>query len=103
VAKVLTDLGDHAGAEEHFSRSVRLYLDPVTQPRIYGLASTWLAESQCRQGHVEQACVTWRNAFDRMNGIQSSRTQESRVVMKRMLSPYRAKRIRAVTELLETP
>jgi tetratricopeptide (TPR) repeat protein len=102
VAKILTDLGDHKGAEEHFSRSVRLYLDPVAQPRIFGLASTWLAESQCRQGHVEHACGTWADAFTRMNGIQSSRAQESVTTMKRMLSPYRKRRIPAVSNLLES-
>jgi transcriptional regulator with XRE-family HTH domain len=101
VAKILADLGDHKGAEEHFSRSLWHHLDPVAQPRIYALTSAWLAEAQCRQGHVEKACVTWSDAFGRMAGIQSSRTQEAVRSMRGMLSPYRRKRIPAVEQLLQ--
>jgi tetratricopeptide (TPR) repeat protein len=101
VAKTLVDLGDYAGAEEHFERSLRLYLDPATMPRIYALTSTWLAEAQCKRGHVEQAARTWTDAVAMMEGIQSARTQEAVSRMKQMLSPFRHRRIPGVQRLLQ--
>jgi len=101
VAKTLVDLGDYAGAEEHFNRSLRLYLDPVTMPRIYALTSTWLAEAQCKRGHVEEATRTWSDAMSLMGGIRSSRTQEAVGRMKQMLSPFRQRGIPGLNRLLQ--
>jgi tetratricopeptide (TPR) repeat protein len=102
VAKILVDLGDYKGAEEHFSRSIKLYLNPTSQPRIYALTTTWLAETQAKRGHVEQACQSWADALSRMDGIQSARTQESVRTMKQMLTPYRQRGIPGVQRLLQT-
>ncbi len=100
VAKILADLGDLAGAEEHFTRSVAYYLDPVAQPRIHVLTTTWLAEVQCRRGYLERACGTWSDALSRMDGIRSARTRDAVRTMTRMLAPYRNRGVAAVTRLL---
>ncbi|WP_412748525.1 hypothetical protein [Krasilnikovia sp. M28-CT-15] len=101
VAKVLVDLGDFAGAEEHFTQTLRHHLDPTTKPRIYALTSAWLAEAQCTGGHIERACHTWWNALDRMSGIQSSRIVESVATMRQMVSPFRKRGMADVGRLLE--
>lgn len=101
VAKVMIDLGDLKGAEDHFKRSLTHYLNRDTMPRIYALASTWLAEVQCMQGKVELACSTWSEAFKLTEGIQSTRTIEAKNNMRRMLSPYRRRGIPDVNRLLE--
>jgi hypothetical protein len=100
VAKALVELGDFAGAEEHYRRSVRLHLDPVNQPRIYALTMCWLAEAQIRQGHLEQACASWSDAVNRFEGIRSARTQESVRTMKQLLAPYRNRAVPSVDRLL---
>lgn len=102
IAKVLVDLKDYAGAEEHFSTSIRHHLDPATKPRIYALTTAWLAETQCRRGHVERACQTWTTALEHMNGIQSSRTAEAVKTMRQRLSPFRKRGIAEVQRLLES-
>jgi hypothetical protein len=102
VAKTLMDLGDFRGAQEHFSRSVKDYLDPVRKTRIFGLTHAWLAEAQCRQGQVEQACQTWSEAIRWMQGVQSTRTRDAVRTMKRMLSPYRRRGIPGVARLLRS-
>ncbi len=84
VAKVLVNLGDFAAAC-HFHRSLRLHVNKESMPRIYALTSTWLAEAQCRLGHVEQACQTWSGALDLIDGIQSSQTAEAKRSMNREL------------------
>jgi tetratricopeptide (TPR) repeat protein len=101
VAKVLADLGDYAGAEEHFAQTLGHHLDPDTKPRIYALTAAWLAETQCRRGHVERACQTWAGALARMNGIQSSRTVEAINTMRQMLASFHQRGMPEVKKLLE--
>jgi len=99
TAKVLADLGELGAAEEHFTRSIRHYLDPVAKPRVHALASTWLAETQCQRGHIEQACRTWTDALARVGGIQSARTREAVGTMRAMIAPFRRRGVAAVARL----
>jgi tetratricopeptide (TPR) repeat protein len=101
IAKVLADLGDYAGAEEHFEQTLRYHLDPTAKPRIYALTSAWLAEAQCQRGHVERACQTWSGALQRMKGIQSSRTTETVITMRRMLSSFHRRGMPGVKRVLD--
>lgn len=101
IAKTLVDVGDYAGAEEHFSTTLRHHLDPASQPRIYALTSTWLAEAQCQRGHIEQACRTWTDALSRIDGIQSSRTADAVKTMRQRLAPFRKRGMPEVKRLLE--
>jgi tetratricopeptide (TPR) repeat protein len=97
-AKTLQALGDLPAAEEQFHRSA-LCWDPVTHPRIHALTLADLAETQCAQGHVEQACETWHVALDCMTGVRSARLQDAVRSMRQRLASYSRRGLAAARRL----
>jgi hypothetical protein len=67
---------------------------------VYTLTLADLAETQCQQGHVEQACETWNDALDGMTGIRSARTREAVRSLRKHLAIYRPRGL-AVTRRLD--
>jgi hypothetical protein len=88
AGKALVALGDLTAAQEQLARSAR-YWNPTTHPRVYALTHADLAEAQCAQGKVEQACETWNRALDGMNGVRSARTTDAVRTMRSQLASYR--------------
>jgi tetratricopeptide (TPR) repeat protein len=99
AGKTLQALGDLRAAGEQYARAARCW-DPRTYPRVYALALADLAETQCQQGHIEQACRTWSEALDRMRGIRSARTREAVLSLRKHLSMYQRRGV-AVTRRLD--
>jgi hypothetical protein len=53
------------------------------------LTLTDLAETQCVQGKIDQACATWAGALNEMNGVRSARIGDALGLMRRHLAVYR--------------
>jgi len=98
AGKTLQALGDLRAAEEQHARAARCW-DPRTHPRVYALSLADLAETQCQQGHVEQACKTWNDALDGMAGIRSARTRDAVLSLRKHLNSYRRRGVAAVRRL----
>jgi hypothetical protein len=90
TARTLADLGDLAGAEREFDRSVRTR---PTQPfaRTHAVTLGYLGAVQIGRGHLDTAIATWNQALDAMGGVQSGRTREAVVRMRRALSAFRGR------------
>lgn len=99
AGKSLVALGDHGAAERQFRRSASAW-NAGTHPRIHGLTLAKLAEVQCAQGRVEEACATWATALDGIRGVRSARTVDARRRMRRELTAFRGRGIPAVSQLL---
>jgi len=72
---------------------------PVTHPRVYALTLADLAEVECAQGSVEQACDTWTRALDGMAGVRSARTMDAVRAMRAQLASYRRRGLPAARRL----
>lgn len=98
TACTLRDTGDLAGAQREFRRSVRTRkADSFT--RTHAVTLGYLGAVQARQGAIEEACTTWSDALDVMDGIHSARTRRTVADMRRALSTVRGRGITAVAEL----
>ncbi|MFR9722788.1 hypothetical protein ACL02R_05350 [Streptomyces sp. MS19] len=100
TAKVHQALGDHRRAGQHYVRAAASR-PAGTYARIVALDLVAAAESQLKQGGVEEACVTWSRAMDHMNGVASARTRKAVRTMRRDLAPYRTRGLRCAAELDE--
>jgi hypothetical protein len=98
AGKTMTALGRLRAAEDEFARSAACW-DPVTHPRIHALTLAELAEVQCAQGNLEEACATWSRALDGMAGVASARTRGAVSSMRRRLSAFRGRDIPAARQL----
>jgi hypothetical protein len=98
AGKAFMVLGEPHTAEQQLQRSAQCW-DPTTHPRIYALTLADLAEAQCHQGKVEQACHTWNTALDHMPGMRSARTREAVGSMRRHLASYRRRGLVAARTL----
>ncbi|HEX5144948.1 MAG TPA: hypothetical protein VFW21_13870 [Mycobacterium sp.] len=98
AGKALQAIGDLREAEDQFRRSARCW-NPATHPRIHALTLADMAETQCAQGKVEQACQTWNTALDGMAGIRSARTGDAVRAMRSRLATYRGRRLSAARAL----
>ncbi|MFF8958707.1 Tat pathway signal protein [Streptomyces sp. NPDC014894] len=99
TARTLVDLGDLKAAEREFTRSVRTRRSQFA--RTHAVTLGFLGDVQVRQGQMEAAVATWNQALDTMEGVQSGRTRESVVTMRRALSPVRGRGGSAAAELDE--
>jgi len=98
TACTLRDTGDLPGAQREFRRSVRTRkADSFT--RTHAVTLGYLGAVQARQGAIEEACTTWSDALDAMEGIHSARTRRTVTDMRRALSTVRGRGITAVAEL----
>jgi hypothetical protein len=53
------------------------------------------------QGHIEQACDTWSQAIDTMQGVHSVRTRKAVTDLRRSIQPYRIRGLQYAQELDE--
>lgn len=98
TACTLRDMGDLASATKEFQRSVRTR-KTATFTRTHAVTLGYLGAVQARSGSIEEACGTWSEALDVMDGIHSGRARQAVRDMRSGLSVYRAKGIHSVTEL----
>lgn len=98
TACTLRDIGDLQGAQGEFRRSVRTR-KAATFSRTHAVTLGYLGAVQARQGNVEAACATWAQALDSMDGIHSGRARDTVLNMRRVLSPFRNRGIKAATEI----
>jgi hypothetical protein len=99
TAKAFRALGDHANAERHYAASARRRPDGTQ--RITALTLAAQGREQALQGHLEQACGTWGEALDLFGGVRSARVAEEVAGMRRRLSQFEARGVRAAAELDE--
>ncbi|MBD3009668.1 hypothetical protein IEJ02_37935 [Streptomyces sp. 5-10] len=100
TAKVLEDLGDHRRASQYYAHAAASR-PAGTYARIVALDLVAAAESQLKQGSVEEACTTWSRAMDRMDGVASARTRKAVRNIRRNLAPYRSRGLRCAADLDE--
>jgi hypothetical protein len=98
AGKALMALGELRAAEQQLRRSAAGW-DPATHPRIYALTLADLAEAQCVQGKVEQACHTWNTVLDHLPGVRSARTRDAVDSMRRHLTSYHRRGFKAAQRL----
>lgn len=85
TAQALRDLGDLAGAERQFKRSIATR-DGAGHPRIHALTLTYLADVQFSRNRLTEACRNWSTALDVMSGIRSARADRAVREMRRSLA-----------------
>ncbi|MBL1116779.1 hypothetical protein JK364_30985 [Streptomyces sp. 110] len=100
TAKVFEDLGDHRRASQYYAHAA------ASRPagcyaRIVALDLVAAAESQLKQGGIEEACATWNRAMDHMDGVRSVRTRKAVNRMRSDLVHFRARGVRSAAELEE--
>ncbi|MBN3933201.1 hypothetical protein IQ279_26970 [Streptomyces verrucosisporus] len=100
TAKVFESLGDHHRAAAQYARAAASR-PAGTYARIVALDLVAEAEMQLKQGLIEQACATWNQAMDHMDGVQSARTRKAVTTMRRNLSRFRARSLRCAADLDE--
>jgi hypothetical protein len=76
TAKTLAALRDHRGAEQHFAHTVTGW-DPSSHSRVRALTLHQLGRAQADQGHLDQACATWRAAAEPLKVTHSARTRNA--------------------------
>lgn len=99
-AKVFSRLGDRKGAAENYAAAAAAR-PARTYSRIHALDLNAQAKVELSEGSIEQACVTWGRALDSMAGVHSVRTKKAVTAMRRSLSPFRNRGVRAAQELDE--
>jgi hypothetical protein len=98
TARTLLDTGDLSGALTEFQRSARTRKATVFT-RTHAVTLGYLGAVQARRGALDQACSTWSNALDAMDGIRSGRTRQAVLDMRAALSPFRHRGVPAAIEL----
>ncbi|WP_157553221.1 hypothetical protein [Jiangella gansuensis] len=88
TARTLRDLGDLAGAERHFVRSVRTRR-AATFTRTHAVTLSYLGSVRFRQGGIDGVCESWSVALGAMDGVRSGRTRQIVLDMRSALAPYR--------------
>ncbi|MEU3191457.1 hypothetical protein ABZ686_12620 [Streptomyces sp. NPDC006992] len=100
AAKVHETLGDHQEAAEQYGRAA-CARPAGTYARIVALDLVASAGMQLKRGGIEQACATWHEALDHMEGVRSARTVKAVRGMRRDLGRFRARGLRCAAELDE--
>lgn len=100
AAKVFETLGEHRAAAEQYGRAATAR-PAGTYARIVSLDLVAAAEMQLKGGQIEQACTTWGQAMDHMDGVRSVRTRKAVTSMRRELGRFRARGVRSAAELDE--
>ncbi|MFI6446651.1 Tat pathway signal protein [Kitasatospora sp. NPDC050543] len=98
TACALRDMGDLDGAVREFRRSVRTR-KAERFTRTHAVTLGYLGGVQVRLKNVEEACATWSQALDAMDGVRSGRTRQAAGDMRGLLSPYRRRRVAAAAEV----
>jgi hypothetical protein len=100
AARVFAALHDPGNAADLYGRAAAARPD-ATYARVNALNLAAKARLQLKQGHIEAACTTWGQSLDRMTGVQSTRTRKAITDMRRDLSRFRARGVRAAAQLDE--
>ncbi|MFI1014857.1 hypothetical protein [Streptomyces sp. NPDC020965] len=87
-ARTLTALRDHQPAELAFHASLHARAPQARRARA--LTTALLAESQLRQGNLEESLITWKRFLTDYPGLRSARATASLTTMRRVLHPYSA-------------
>ncbi|MFJ1917006.1 hypothetical protein ACIOGX_34335 [Streptomyces sp. NPDC088147] len=87
-ARTLTALRDHQAADRAFHASLRARAPRARRARA--LTTALLAESQLRQGSLEESLTTWKRFLDDYPGLRSARVHASLTTMRQVLRPYSA-------------
>lgn len=98
AACTLRDAGDLPGSVREFRRSVRTR-KADTFTRTHAVTLGYLGAAQARQGAIEEACTAWSDALQLIDGIRSGRVRQAVADMRCVLSSFRGRGIRAVTDL----
>ncbi|MEV6426069.1 hypothetical protein [Streptomyces sp. NPDC051662] len=85
-ARTLTTLGDHQAADRAFHASLRTRAPEARRARA--LTTALLAESQLRQGNLEESLTTWKRFLGDYPGLRSARATTSLTTMRQVLRPY---------------
>ncbi|GII76607.1 hypothetical protein Sru01_15890 [Sphaerisporangium rufum] len=99
TAKVHETLGEHRAAAEHYALAAASR--PSTYARVVALDLVAGAEMHLTNGGIEQACATWHQAIDHMDGVRSMRTLRAIRRMRAALARFRARGLRCAAELDE--
>ncbi|MCZ4120295.1 hypothetical protein [Streptomyces sp. H39-S7] len=99
TAKVHETLGDHQAAARQYALAATSR--PTAYARIVALDLVAGAEMHLKRGNVEQACTTWHQALDHLDGVRSARTHKAIGRMRTDLARFRARGLRCATELDE--
>jgi len=100
TAKVYETLSDHRAAAEQYAHAATSR-PADTYARIVSLDLVASAEMHLRRGGIEQACATWSQALDHMDGVRSTRTRKAIITMRGHLTRFHARGLRYATELDE--
>lgn len=100
TAKVFETLGDHQAAAAEYLHAVSAR-PAGTYARIVALDLVAGAEIHLKRGRIEEACATWGQAMDHMDGVRSVRTRKAVKAMRADLAPFRARGLRCTAELDE--
>lgn len=98
TACTLRDTGDLTGAIREFRRSVRTR-EATTFTRTHVITLGYLGTVQARSGNLAEACATWSQALDAIDGVQSGRTRKAVQDMRSALSSIRDRGFTAAKEL----
>ena len=94
----LRDMGDLAGAEREFQRSIRTRNAAVFK-RTHIVTLGYLGGVQLRRGELDRACATWTAVMDGLDGIQSGRTRDAVQSIHTLISPIARRASSEVREL----
>lgn len=100
TAKVFETLGDHRAAAAEYLHAAATR-PAGTYARIVALDLVAGAELHLKRGRIEQACATFGQAMDHMEGVRSVRTRKAVKTMRADLAPFRARGLRCAAELDE--
>lgn len=100
TAKVHETLGDHQAAAAQYALAASAR-PAHTYARIVALDLVAGAEIHLKRGSIEQACATWHQAIDHMEGVRSVRIRKAISRMRSDLAPFRGRGLRIVADLDE--
>lgn len=100
TACTLRDTRDLTSAIREFRRSVRTR-KATTFTRTHVVTLGYLGAIQARSGNLDEACATWSQALDAMDGIHSGRARKSAQDMRSILSSFRGRGGTAAKEIDE--
>lgn len=98
TALTLRASGDLSGALKEFQRSVRTR-EATVFTRTHALTLGHLGAVQAFRGEIDQACSTWSDALNAMDGVRSGRTRQAVADMRATLLSFRRRGIPAIVEL----
>jgi tetratricopeptide (TPR) repeat protein len=98
TACALRDIGDLDGSVREFQRSVRTR-QATAFTRTHAVTLGYLGSVHAQLNNIEQACATWSQALDAMDGIRSGRTRRAAADMRALLSPYRRRGTTTASEI----